>query len=354
MAKAPIMPVFTDALIGDTTHLSTEQFGAYVLILLATWRNNGRALPDDDARMARLCRAGVQRWRAKLRPALVEFFDISDGLWHQHRLEKEWARVTSLIAKRRASAAAGGRATAARNAATEGARKDNLEDSEELFDRPESLNAARAKEKKSTEVNPEGGRYAPLGDNLAVQPEWDTPKTRMPARLADRHRDGECDAVPSQAPASDYRGVDCENQGHGAPLAGGGQPETVDLSRRGNDVRLAPAGSASGPSTRFDALRGCEPCPRTGQSPALKAKKPPVVKFQLLPKKQARFLWAYREDLAWGYLEATQLDANNQPVDPVAFQRAIDGVGKLIKLKRWQDPHAAAISRWKRQQGIAA
>ena len=85
------MPVFTDALVGDTLHLSRDQFGAYMLILIATWRNNGQALPDDDRRMAHLTRATVKEWRTRLRPVLVEFFDISDGHWHQKRLEAEWA-----------------------------------------------------------------------------------------------------------------------------------------------------------------------------------------------------------------------------------------------------------------------
>jgi len=93
MAQHPIMPVATDALIGDTTHLSTEEFGAYLLILIATWRNNGCPLPDDDVRLSRICRCGSNRWSTKIKPRLVEFFDISDGYWHQKRLESTWCFV---------------------------------------------------------------------------------------------------------------------------------------------------------------------------------------------------------------------------------------------------------------------
>jgi uncharacterized protein YdaU (DUF1376 family) len=39
MSQAPSMPVFTDALLGDTMRLSTEEFGAYCLLLFVTWRN---------------------------------------------------------------------------------------------------------------------------------------------------------------------------------------------------------------------------------------------------------------------------------------------------------------------------
>lgn len=93
MSKAPSMPVFTDALIGDTTHLSIEEFGAYCMILFVTWRNNGQALPDDSVRMARICRVTEKRWTERLRPVLAPFFDLSAGTWRQLRLEKEWLYV---------------------------------------------------------------------------------------------------------------------------------------------------------------------------------------------------------------------------------------------------------------------
>ena len=109
MSKAPIMPLVTDALLGDTLHLSTEEFGAYLLIIIATWRNNGTALPDSDLRMARICRVPVRRWRERIRPALLSFFTFEDGLWHQKRLENEWAKCAERIKHSRFNGARGGR-----------------------------------------------------------------------------------------------------------------------------------------------------------------------------------------------------------------------------------------------------
>lgn len=103
------MPLFTDALIGDTTHLSTEEFGAYCLLLITTWRNNGQPFADDDVRLARICRASLHVWRSRLRPVLSAFFDISDGKWRQKRLEKEWRRVTQNIETSRTNGRLGGR-----------------------------------------------------------------------------------------------------------------------------------------------------------------------------------------------------------------------------------------------------
>lgn len=93
------MPVFTDALIGDTMHLSPEEFGAYCLILFATWRNNGKPLPDDGSRLSRICRVSETRWRTRIRPVLVGFFDVSEGTWRQKRLEKEWRFVEEMRTK---------------------------------------------------------------------------------------------------------------------------------------------------------------------------------------------------------------------------------------------------------------
>jgi hypothetical protein len=142
-------------------------------------------------------------------------------------------------------------------------------------------------------------------------------------------------------------------------------PADLDLDGQNNDNSqqepamgpnhgCSPGLAASRPLLGAVAVLGPAPCRRTGKSPALKVTKPPAVKFKLLPQKQARILWAYRSDLALGYLEATLLDANCRPADPAAFQTAIDSVAKLIKLNRWQDPEAKRINQWKRQCGIAA
>src|SRR5262245_46223928 len=89
------MPVFTDALLGDTMHLSAEEFGAYMLLLFTMWRNNGRPLDDDDLALARICRVSVRRWREKLRPRLIGFFEAVDNSQKlsQKRLVKEWCYI---------------------------------------------------------------------------------------------------------------------------------------------------------------------------------------------------------------------------------------------------------------------
>jgi len=96
--------------------------------------------------------------------------------------------------------------------------------------------------------------------------------------------------------------------------------------------------------------------PPAGPEKEHRPKKPDFVKYELLPQAQRRILAAAGHlDLVWGHQEMTQLDPlTKRPLDPVAFQRAIDGTAKLIKLNRWPDPAAGVLGNWKRQHGIAA
>ena len=93
MAEFPALPLWTDAYLADTTHLSTTEHGAYMLVLIAMWRSPTCSLPDDDLLLARISRCGKARWANQIRPALTPFFIIADGRWTQKRLTKERAFV---------------------------------------------------------------------------------------------------------------------------------------------------------------------------------------------------------------------------------------------------------------------
>ena len=119
MSQAPIWPVATDALIGDTTHLSDAEIGSYILLLIAQWRNNGDPLPDDDKRLARMARCSMRAWRNGRREILAELFDVKDGFWSQKRVSKDWLRVAEKIAINRENASRGGYAKSLKNKDTD-------------------------------------------------------------------------------------------------------------------------------------------------------------------------------------------------------------------------------------------
>jgi uncharacterized protein YdaU (DUF1376 family) len=86
------MPVFIGDYLADTMHLSTEQHGAYLLLLFHLWRRG--SLRDEDAVLAKISGLGESAWK-KHRAVLAEFFKIQDGLWQHGRVEKERTRVTA-------------------------------------------------------------------------------------------------------------------------------------------------------------------------------------------------------------------------------------------------------------------
>ncbi len=113
MAEFPALPIFTDAYLADTRHLTAEEHGAYLLLLMCAWRTRGCALKDDDRFLARSVGVTLPRWR-KLRPVVADFFTVEDGLWRQKKLTEVYKGVETRVAKNRANGAKGGRAKAAR------------------------------------------------------------------------------------------------------------------------------------------------------------------------------------------------------------------------------------------------
>ena len=111
MAAYPALPLWTDAYLADTRHLTLEEHGAYLQLLMIAWRSEGCCLPDDDHRLALML--GVSRKKFKtLRPALSDLFSVGDGVWTQKRLTKERRFVEERSSQRRAAAALGRQAKA--------------------------------------------------------------------------------------------------------------------------------------------------------------------------------------------------------------------------------------------------
>lgn len=103
MAEFPALPLWTDAFVADTQHLTTDQVGAYCLLLFAAWRRPNCDLPDDDKFLAKVARCDGRKWR-HMRTVLAEFHTIQDGRWRQKRLQKERKYVGDLSNKQRAIA----------------------------------------------------------------------------------------------------------------------------------------------------------------------------------------------------------------------------------------------------------
>ncbi|PAP92159.1 DUF1376 domain-containing protein [Mesorhizobium wenxiniae] len=60
MTTLPWMPVFPGDELAETSHLSTEEYGAYALLKMALWQHG--AITDDDERLSRITRLSLERW----------------------------------------------------------------------------------------------------------------------------------------------------------------------------------------------------------------------------------------------------------------------------------------------------
>jgi uncharacterized protein YdaU (DUF1376 family) len=83
------MPLWIGPYLADTQHLTRDEHGGYLLMLMAYWRA-GAPLPDDDKRLSAIAKATPKEWKA-LRPVLAEFFTVANGVWSHKRVEHELA-----------------------------------------------------------------------------------------------------------------------------------------------------------------------------------------------------------------------------------------------------------------------
>jgi uncharacterized protein YdaU (DUF1376 family) len=92
--SAAWFPFYVGDFLSDTLHLSSEQVGAYVLLICHYWKNGG--LPKDEAQLARIARQDAMQWQCNCN-ALHSFFDSN---WRHKRIDAELERVADVSLKR--------------------------------------------------------------------------------------------------------------------------------------------------------------------------------------------------------------------------------------------------------------
>lgn len=103
--SAPFMQFYTGDYLRDTQHLTTEQHGAYLLLLMAMWHRCGW-LPNDPGTLARLSRLTKSRW-LKISPSILAFMHAEGDLLTQKRLLSEFEKASEKSEKRRRAGAIG-------------------------------------------------------------------------------------------------------------------------------------------------------------------------------------------------------------------------------------------------------
>ena len=107
MSERPFMQLYVSNFVGDTLHLSTEQIGAYMLLLMAMWNARGK-LPRDSSKLALITRMSLKKWRT-IEADLLAFFEVREHEISHNRLTKELQK-SERKSNSRATAGAKGRA----------------------------------------------------------------------------------------------------------------------------------------------------------------------------------------------------------------------------------------------------
>ena len=84
------MPLYVADYLSATSRLTTEQHGAYLLLLMDYWKNG--APPNNDAVLAQITKLSPDAWR-NARTMLEGFFQVSDEHWLQSRVESEMKKA---------------------------------------------------------------------------------------------------------------------------------------------------------------------------------------------------------------------------------------------------------------------
>lgn len=114
MAEFPALPLWTDAYIADTQHLTNEEHGAYLRLLMFAWRTPNCSLPDDDKRLAIMIGVTPKKW-ATIKQTVMQFWTLKDGQWTQKKLGAERERVEASRAQKTAAGVRSAEARAKRS-----------------------------------------------------------------------------------------------------------------------------------------------------------------------------------------------------------------------------------------------
>lgn len=91
------MPLYVGDYLSDTSHLTAEEHGAYLLLIMAYWQS-GRSLPNDAKRLALIARVSNERW-TDVERTLQQFFNVTPTEWQHERIEAELERYRDKVEK---------------------------------------------------------------------------------------------------------------------------------------------------------------------------------------------------------------------------------------------------------------
>ena len=138
MAALPYMQLYVADYLADTPHLTTEEHGAYLLLMFNYWQT-GRPLPKS--RLAGIAKLTNERW-TNVERTLNEFFLDIGSEWVHERIERDLQAVKGAQSQR---------STAGKKSAEVRAAKKSLKNQSEFNDR--STTVQRDSNDRSTNID---------------------------------------------------------------------------------------------------------------------------------------------------------------------------------------------------------
>ena len=89
MAALPYMQLYVADYLADTMHLTTEEHGAYLLLIMNYWQT-GKPIPKN--RLSKIARMDNDRWTT-VEVSLIEFFNDTGTEWVHDRIERDLEAV---------------------------------------------------------------------------------------------------------------------------------------------------------------------------------------------------------------------------------------------------------------------
>lgn len=158
MSAPPYMKLYIADYLADTTHLTRDEHGAYLLLLMALWRAGGK-LPNDPHKLAKLSKCSTPEWE-EISPSVLEFFTVSGGALTQKRASIEIAKYEAVVS---------GAKSAAKRSVSQRANKNNELD---------PTNVATNVERTFNQPEPEPEPYPEVSKDTLIEASQAPPSTK--------------------------------------------------------------------------------------------------------------------------------------------------------------------------------
>jgi uncharacterized protein YdaU (DUF1376 family) len=196
LSAPPYMQLYVADYLGDTRHLSTEQHGAYLLLLMAMWRAGGR-LPNETGKHARIVGLTKAKW-LRMEADILAFFDAANGEITHGRIEKEMQKYSKISTERSEAGKRGGTAKALKNNKATVANATDLPKQNPAISEPES-DTSRA---KALSVRPRASRRCP--------PEWVPSEITLAKLSAEGHTAGDLERALTRMRDHEFKTARCD------------------------------------------------------------------------------------------------------------------------------------------------